>query len=137
MARGLLVALRLRELVTRGAAHADFLTTAVEMLGLRSLPSKPGADWFHAIETMLRLHVKAKRFTMPANEMPTSALRVLLSVATSTVLIIIAHTWTIISSTAQNSSSNVMLINDSLSTTFGSSDRKTAVVAVQLVLQVL
>jgi hypothetical protein len=127
----------LRELVTRGAAHADFLPTAVEMLGLRSLPSKPGADWFHAIETMLRLHVKAKRFTMPANEMPTSALRVLLSVATSTVLIIIAHTWTIISSTAQNSSSNVMLINDSLSTTFGSSDRKTAVVAVQLALQVL
>ena len=43
------------------------------------------------------------------------------------MLIIIAHTWTIISSTAQNSSSNVMLINDgdSLSTTFGSSDRKT------------
>jgi hypothetical protein len=67
--------------------------------------------------------------TMPAsNETQTSmALRVLLYVATSTVLIFVAHAGTIISSAAQNTSSNVILINDgdSLSTTFGSSDRKT------------
>jgi hypothetical protein len=65
---------------------------------------------------------------MPGNETPTSmALRVLLSVATGTVLIFVAHAGTIIGSAAQNGSSNVILINDgdSLSTTFGSSDRKT------------
>jgi hypothetical protein len=64
---------------------------------------------------------------MPGKETSTSmALRVP-SVATSTVLIFVAQTETIISSPAQNSSSNVILINDgdSLSTTFGSSDRRT------------
>jgi hypothetical protein len=76
---------------------------------------------------MLRLLVMANGPTMPgSNETQTStAWRVLVSVATSSLLIFVAHAGTIISSGAQNSSSNVILIKDSLSTTFGSSDRKT------------
>ena len=66
---------------------------------------------------------------MPRSDrkLTSKALRVLVSVATSTALIFVAYALTITGSTGQNASSNVILINDgdSLSTTFGSSDHKT------------
>ncbi len=67
--------------------------------------------------------------TMPRSDrkLTSKALRVLVSVATSTALIFVVYALTITGSTGQNASSNVILINDgdSLSTTFGSSDHKT------------
>jgi hypothetical protein len=100
-----------------------FLTSLPLVLG----PLSPARTGDHAVEAMLRLLVMANGPTMPgSNETQTStAWRVLVSVATSSLLIFVAHAGTIISSGAQNSSSNVILIKDSLSTTFGSSDRKT------------